>query len=63
MVQGDANEMVRYRAALADRRNNETRTFEITTADEPAALYWQDMPAMIGSGSTATHDTYRGSPP
>ncbi|MFC9669941.1 restriction endonuclease fold toxin-2 domain-containing protein [Streptomyces sp. NPDC056949] len=45
----------RYRAALADPRNDEIRGFEIITNDKPAALYWQSMMAMSGVNGNARY--------
>ncbi|MFC9534305.1 restriction endonuclease fold toxin-2 domain-containing protein [Streptomyces sp. NPDC056975] len=55
MYRGDASELARYRAALADPRNDEIRGFEIITNDKPAAPYWQSMMAMSGVNGNARY--------
>ncbi|MEU0394520.1 restriction endonuclease fold toxin-2 domain-containing protein [Streptomyces sp. NPDC006208] len=51
----DGNEMARYRAALADPRNDEIRGVEIITNDKRSAPYWQSMMAMSGVTGTARY--------
>ncbi|RFC77413.1 hypothetical protein DXZ75_05630 [Streptomyces sp. AcE210] len=63
MYRGEASELARYRADLADPRNDEIRGFEIITHDKPAAPDWQSMMAMSGVNGNARYVPYAGDHP
>ena len=53
MYTSDEEELVRYKEAMANPANKETRGLEIVTNGKDSAAYWQSMMAMTGSpGST-----------